>query len=205
MNKHIISFGGNPIYICNNNRIANEEELKYLRKINTINHNKNNLTLSNGSQVFKNKKLKGIEKIILNNFEDFKNNILEIDNSFYICNSWSTLQKRGDHHPCHQHANAIFSAVYYAKVEKTSLLFFLERSKLNVNFHFEYKIKRYNSFNSSSWKIDISAGDVIIFPGHLRHQTPICEEDERIMVGTSFFVNGRLGDATNYNDLNIKI
>jgi len=57
MNKHIISFGGNPIYICNNNRIANEEELKYLRKINTINHNKNNLTLSNGSQVFKNKKL----------------------------------------------------------------------------------------------------------------------------------------------------
>jgi len=205
MNKHVISFGGNPIYVCPGNRKANEKELNHLRRINRINNKERTLKLTDDSQILKNKKLEGIEKIILKNFNDYTNNILQIDNSFYICNSWSTYQKKGDHHPSHKHANAIFSAVYYAKVEKTSLVFLIERSKLNENFYFAYNIKNYNEFNSSSWRVDVTAGDVIIFPGHIRHQTPVCEDDERLMVGTSFFIKGKLGCQEDYNDINLKI
>jgi len=201
MTKYIIPFGGYPIYLSTNNRTANDEEINYLREINTY---KKRLKYSNNSHIFENKKLEGIKKIITDSFDDYKNNVLQIRNSFYICNSWSTLQKKGEQHHCHFHANHIFSAVYYAKVKKTSLIFYIERSKLSENFHFSYDLIKNNVYNSDSWRMDVSQGDIIIFPGHLRHESSICEDDERIIVGSSFFIKGKLGSSNEFNDINLK-
>jgi len=217
MNKHIINFGGYPIYVSQTNKIPIEKDLNILRKSNKKGFQNNRayemagvnysskFKLSDDSHILKNKKLKNIEKILLDCFKDYVNNILQIKNEFYMCNSWSTLQKKGEFHPGHTHPNHIFSAVYYAKAEKSSLVFYLDRSKLQENFHFSYDIKEYNIYNSCSWRIDVNAGDVIIFPGHLKHESALCEVDERIVVGSSFFIKGKLGSQDNYNDINLKV
>lgn len=202
MNKDVINFAGNPIYVSRGNEIASTKELDHLRNINKIFiENNKTLKLSESSHIFKDKQLKNIEQILLNNFNDYKKDVLQINDSFYICNSWCTLQTKGGSHHNHVHPNAIFSAVYYAKAEKSVLIFYLDRSKLQENFHFSYEIKNYNIYNSCSWSVEVNAGDVIIFPGHLRHQSPVCEIDERIIVSSSFFVKGKLGDQNTYNDI----
>lgn len=202
MKKNILLFGGNPIFIVQNNELPTEKELIFLRKTKFIKSNiKTNPKFSKGSHILKHKQLKNIKEIILNNFNDYLNNVLEINNKFYICNSWSTLQKKGNFHKSHYHPNHIFSVVYYAKAEKSNLIFYLEKSKIQEAFFFQYSIKKYNHFNSHSWTLDVKSGDVVIFPGQLKHQTSICETDERIIVGASFFIKEKIGSELDYNDI----
>ena len=203
MNKHIINFGGYPIYLSQGNKIVTEKELNILRKSNQKSFKKHSLLFSDDSHVLQNKELKNIEKILLDCFKDYVNDILQIKNQFYMCNSWSTLQKKGDFHSSHIHPNHIFSAVYYAKTPKSSLTFYLERSKIQENFHFSYDIKKYNIYNSTSWFVEVNSGDVIIFPGHLKHESSVCKGNERIIVGSSFFIKGKLGSTDTYNDINL--
>ena len=206
MSKYVINFAGNPIYVSQGNYIVSEEELNYLRKINQkIDVNKKTFLLSENAHILEHKQLLNIKKILLNSFDDYKNNVLQKNNSFYICNSWSTLQKKGQFHFAHDHPNHIFSAVYYAKTEKSNLIFTLNRSKIQEGFHFEYDIKEYNIYNSANWKVEVNQGDVVIFPGHLRHESSICEDDERIVVGSSFFVKGKLGAQGTYNDIYLNV
>ena len=217
MNKHIMNFGGYPICLFQTNKIPTEKNLNILRKSSKKGFQDNRpyeeaglnysskFKLSDDSHILKNKKLKNIEKILLDCFKDYVNNILQIKNEFYICNSWSTLQKKGEFHPGHTHPNHIFSAVYYAKTQKSSLIFYLERSRIQENFHFLYDIKEYNIYNSTSWFVEVNSGDVIIFPGQLKHESSVCENDERIIVGSSFFIKGKIGSKEMYNDINLKV
>jgi len=217
MNKHIMNFGGYPICLFQTNKIPTEKNLNILRKsskkifqdnkpyeVSGFNYS-SKFKLSDDSHIFKNKKLKNIEKILLDCYEDYVNNILQIKNEFYICNSWCTLQKKGEFHPSHTHPNHIFSAVYYAKAQKSSLIFHLERSRIQENFHFDYEIKEYNIYNSTSWFVEVNSGDVIIFPGQLKHGSSVCENDERIIVGSSLFIKGKIGYEEMYSDINLKV
>jgi hypothetical protein len=202
MKKNILLFGGNPIFFVQNNELPKEKELIFLRKTKFIkSDSKTNPKFSKESHILKHKQLKNIKKILLNNFNDYLNNVLEINNKFYICNSWSTLQKKGNFHKSHYHPNHIFSAVYYAKAEKSNLIFYLDKSKIQEAFFFQYSVKKYNYFNSHSWTLDVKSGDVVIFPGQLKHKTSICETDERIIVGASFFIKEKIGSELDYNDI----
>lgn len=208
MNKHNINFGGHPIYLSQGHKPATEKELDILRKSSQkVSGSKETsiLKLSEDSHLLKNKKLKNIKKILLDCFKDYVDNILQIKNKFYMCNSWSGLQKKGEFHPGHTHPNHIFSAVYYAKTQKSSLNFFLEKSRIQESFHFSYDVKKYNTYNSSSWVVVVNLGDVLIFPGHLKHQSSVCEGNERIIVGSSFFLEGKIGSQEMYNDFNLKV
>lgn len=201
MNQHVINFAGNPIFLSQGNNLVTEKEINYLRNINQKLIKNKTFKVSEGSHILEDKKLKNIKKIILDTFDNYKNNVLQINNSFYICNSWSTLQKKGEFHHAHVHPNHIFSAVYYAKAKKSSLFFMLDKSKLQESFHFSYDIKEYNIYNSCTWHLDITEGDVVIFPGHLRHESGVCEVEERIVVGCSFFIKGKIGSQDSYNDI----
>jgi hypothetical protein len=204
-NKHIISFAGNPIFYSQKNPMASNKELDFLRKIKFRNNDfKIRPRFSKESHILKYKQLKNIKKILLDNFNYYLNKVLEINNSFYICNSWATIQKKGNFHNGHHHPNHIFSAVYYAKAEKSSLIFQIERSKIQEGFLFQYNVKNYNYFNSSSWTLEVNSGDVLIFPGHLQHSSSICETDERIVVGSSFFIKEKIGLEGDYNDIYLK-
>ena len=119
-------------------------------------------------------------------------------------NFMKTNKKKGNIHNGHQHPKHIFSAVYYAKAEKSSLIFQIERSKIQEGFLFQYNVKNYNYFNSSSWTLEVNSGDVLIFPGHLQHSSSICETDERIVVGSSFFIKEKIGLEGDYNDIYLK-
>ena len=64
--------------------------------------------------------------------------------------------------------------------------------------------KNYNVFNSSTWDLKVKTGDIVFFPGELTHESIIHESDnDRIMIGSSYFIKGKIGFDNKANAINI--
>ena len=203
--KIIIPFNGYPIYKISTEDMLNKDELAFLKSIPEQSiRTERKLKLLEGSNILNNKELQRIKNIIWKHFVDYVDNVLEINNKFYMCNSWGTIQKKDDYHPNHTHKNAIFSSVFYIHAENSSLTFSFDKSRIEEGFFFAYNIKNYNHFNSSSWEVPVETGDLIIFPGELDHESKIHTGNyDRLIIGSSYFLKGDLGSDSNYNSISI--
>jgi len=195
MIKYLIPFAGYPIFVIKNEFNLKKEELSFLKNLKYKNHNsQNNLKLSVDTNILELKKLQRLKKFIKNSLDLYVSNILEIKNKFSFCQSWSTIQNGKAYHPRHAHPNHIISSVYYAKAKETNLIFRINKSIIQDGFLFDYDIKNYNFFNSDMYTIPLKTGDIIFFPGQLNHESAMNNEKERIIVGSSFFIKGKIGD-----------
>jgi hypothetical protein len=204
--KTLIPFCGYPIYKIKTGELLNEDELNFFKSLDNKPHMETNIStkLTKGVNILNNRELYRIKGVIWNNFVDYVDDVLEIKNDFYTCNSWGTIQKKGDYHPNHNHQNSVFSSVFYVQASDSSITFTVDRSKIMEGFLFEYHIKNYNHFNALSWKVPVETGDLIIFPGELKHESQVnIADDERMIIGSSYFLKGDLGSDSNYNSISI--
>ena len=213
MNKHVIPFAGYPIFLIQAGFNLNDQELNFLRNLKYKKHNSvENLKLSVDTDILQLNELKRLKDFIKNSLDDYVSNVLQINNKFSFCQSWSTIQNKKGRHPNHSHANHIISSVYYAKAKETKLFFNINKSKMQDGYFLEYDIKEYNIYNSTSYSVPLKTGDIIFFPGQLNHESSINDNDERIVVGSSFFIDGKIGsenlitsiDITNNKNINYK-
>jgi len=205
--KQLEVFCGYPIFKTKIGEILNEDELKFFKSLTTVPHQEKDITkikLTKSDNILNNIELKRIKYLILENFFDYVDNVLEIENQFYMCNSWGTSQKKDDFHPNHTHTNAIFSSVFYIHAENSSIIFNVDKSKIQEGFFFDYNVKNYNIFNSLWWKVPVETGDIIIFPGQLQHESrSYGGTGDRMLIGSSYFIEGELGTKDDYNLISI--
>jgi|TARA_Y100000114_G_C11698032_1_gene297001 uncharacterized protein (TIGR02466 family) len=113
--------------------------------------------------------------------------ILEIEEISKFAQIWFNINQKTHFNNSHKHLNSMFSGVYYVKAPKNSgnLSF-----KHNVN-DFQYawnhfnpiKPKQFNMFNSGTWIIKPSAGNLYLFPCWAEHMVGINEsKEERISI-----------------------
>jgi uncharacterized protein (TIGR02466 family) len=117
------------------------------------------------------KKYTDIESIILNNFQYYAKNVLDIDNNFIISTSWITKVDKGSYSQLHSHKNSFYSGVLYFDeydVNDTGKLEFY--SPVLPHTDFLILPKNYNIFNSSTWTISPQKNLLIFFPSYLYHQ-----------------------------------
>ena len=203
-NKFIIPFAGYPIFVIQNGFYVNDDELNFIKNIEYKNHlDTNNLKLSVNSDVLQLKELKRLKDFIKESLNDYVSNVLEINNTFSFCQSWSTIQNGKTKHPSHTHPNHLISSVYYVKTKKTELTFNINKSILQDGYYFKYDVKNHNVFNSHSYNVILKQGDIIFFPAQLHHESSINDEKERIVMGSSFFIDGKLGNKDDYDNLHI--
>jgi hypothetical protein len=205
--KQLEVFCGYPIFKTKTGETLNEDELKFFKSLTTVPHFKKDVTktkLTKSDNILNNIELKRIKYLILENFFDYVDSVLEIENQFYMCNSWGAIQKKDDFHPNHTHTNAIFSSVFYIHAENSSIIFNADKSKIQEGFFFDYNVKNYNIFNSLSWEVPVETGDIIIFPGQLQHESKTYDGGgDRMIIGSSYFLKGKLGKKDNYNLISI--
>lgn len=209
MKKFLVPFSGIPIFKIENAFQINKKEYTFLKNLKFDNLTTNNKILNDKLKISKNKnilklnKFQRIKKLIWNNFEDYVDNVLEIENVFSFCQSWCTIQKSNSYHSAHAHPNNIFSCVYYAKAKETYLQFSTYKSKLQESFFFSYNIRKPNLFNSTRYTFPLQTGDIIFFPGDLCHESLLNKDEERIIIGASFFLDGKLGSDETNNAIDI--
>ena len=137
----------------------------------------------------------------------------EYDFDFRITQSWlnKTLRNSDGHH-IHNHPNSFISGVFYVRVNPD--VDYIVFSRPNQQF-FQFPIKEYNIFNSYQWAVNVSEGQLLLFPSTLIHEVKppkvsdmISSDDtdvyaDRISLSFNVFPSGRIGDSINLNELRI--
>ena len=161
--------------------------------------------LSNDKKILEKPELKRVHDFIVSSVKDYVKNQLLIDDEFYLTTSWATVNNKGDKHHRHNHPNTLLSAVYYANAENGNLIFHSQSSGLFPNFDFSFNVSEWNYYNSKSWTLPVSTGDLVIFPGWLYHESEVNElNDYRVIVGANFFTRGNYGTYENVDLLELK-
>ena len=150
--------------------------------------------LSETSSLLENKTLASLKKFIIEKAEEYTRDVLEIKDKIYLTQSWSTINTTNASHKIHDHPNTFISLVYYAQCKEGSLHFHLHTSSIRECFNFHYTINKFNIYNAQNWALSVKTGDIVLFPGHIRHGSSSNKSTEpRIIVGANFFLKGRLG------------
>jgi|TARA_R110002020_G_C15958770_1_gene746379 uncharacterized protein (TIGR02466 family) len=181
--------------------IAHDKKVHYLNKkelniVKKIKYRKpdEGFYLSETITLLENKTLAPLKKFIIEKAEEYKRDVLEIKDQIYLTQSWSTINIPNAFHNPHTHPNTFISVVYYAQCEGGFLFFDLNTSSIKECFNFMYTIKNYNIYNSDTWKLRVQTGDIVLFPGHIRHGSLVNNSSiPRIIVGANFFIRGKLG------------
>lgn len=204
-----------PICYKNNAYHLSKKEFNIIKNIKFINTYGNDTSIkeeksekrfyiSMTKTLLQNKGLINLRKFLVQQAEDYTKNVLQIKNEIYLTQSWSTFSGPKTFHPPHFHPNTFISVIYYAQCEKGVLMFDVGSSSLQECFNLDYSIDKFNIYNSQEWNLVIQTGDVVLFPGHIRHSShPNLSSTPKIIVGANFFIKGTLGSYENTSLLKI--
>ena len=95
---------------------------------------------------------------------------------------WAIINKKDDFNVVHTHPNSLLSAAYYVKAPNNCGKFQVE--SLNIaKRHLSPEISIKNELNAQVAGLEISEGDLLIFPGYLPHKVAKNEsEEDRIVI-----------------------
>ena len=165
--------------------------------------------LTKTSFLLKDTRLSRVKNFLDERMKNYIENIVEVDDKFIMTQSWSTIAKKGESHPIHDHPNVMFSLVFYVSSEgkkSGNFVFDLEPCRLRERWNFSFKVKNYNTFNSNTWEYEVSTGDLIIFPAWMYHYTrENTTNNDRIIVGANYFIDGVVGSTKGVDKIGIKV
>jgi|18_taG_2_1085343.scaffolds.fasta_scaffold01101_6 uncharacterized protein (TIGR02466 family) len=200
--NNVIPLNALPIVIYNNVHEFTAEEKKAVYEVPRVDYIKrgeedfnSSVKISKDNHIFRLNKFSEIKKLFDNKAKQYRDDVLEVSDTIFNTISWITINKQGSSHAEHIHRNCLFSMLYYAQCDAGDLRIVLERSRLEEGYLFHYTITKNNIFNSGSWSFPLRSGDMIIFPGHLRHSTtPNTMERDRIVFASNYFLGGKMGN-----------
>ena len=95
---------------------------------------------------------------------------------------WAIINKKNDFNVIHTHPNSYLSAAYYVKAPKNCGKFVVENPNI-AKRHLSPPIVNRNELNLILNGLDISEGDLLLFPAYLPHKVSKNEaEEDRIVI-----------------------
>ena len=160
----IIPFHALPIYKESTSFVLNEEEKEVIvdgefRKALSEKGN----AVSYSADVLEHLKLQRVKTFILSRFDNYVTQHLQIKNHFYLTQSWTAINHKGDAHHLHTHPNTVFSCVYYVQANSGDFQIKMPVSRIQEGYGFSYDILQNNIFNSRTYNASVKTGDIIIF------------------------------------------
>ena len=128
-----------------------------------------------------------LQEYIINAFNNFG---WKVENkNIRITEMWAIINKKNDFNVLHTHPNCFLSAAYYVSAPKDSGKFEVENPNLAKRYaHPEIAVQ--NELNFEVISIDISEGDLLLFPSYLPHKVESNKSnDDRIVI--SFNIDSR--------------
>ena len=144
--------------------------------------------ISKNSQLLK--EMPEIKSAILVSLKKYTTNVLKYKNDFKVTTSWFTKTEQNQFSIMHNHANSMFSAVYYFGNNINSKIKF-EKKSLSM---WELTPTEHNEFNCGTDVMSIENGTIIIFPSYLSHQVLEHNDDSiRKSLAINFIPVGEIG------------
>ena len=135
-------------------------------------------------------------KIAINNIMSKTINELGYNIKHQLVNSWSTKTPPNTEGEYHVHNNFWLSAVYYPHGKPLDNYEIQFKSNFS---HFDIPVNNYNTINSSTWKLNVEKGDLIIFPASLQHKIKKnISARSRYSIAMNFLPLGKIGSSDGY-------
>ena len=119
-----------------------------------------------------------------------------------VTQCWLNKNPKGSSHHEHCHPNSIVSGVFYFK--QNSTLPPIKFSK-TLQHGIKLNLKKYNDFNSDTFFLSCTDGELILFPSNLNHSVPLnTGNEERISMSFNTFSIDTLGLENDLTELNLQ-
>lgn len=117
-----------------------------------------------------------------------------------ITQSWLNYTSKNEHHHKHMHNNSFVSGVFYAQaMQQTDKIYFYKPIKEALSI----EPNAWNVWNSTSWWLPVTTGDLVLFPSTLEHMVmPVETDTQRISLAFNTFPVGLLGNERELTLLN---
>lgn len=121
-----------------------------------------------------------------------------------ITQSWLNHSKKGQWHHQHAHPGSWLSACYYVAADAESDKIYFHRG---IGYdRIPFPPTEFNPFNSDSWWLPVSTGDLVIFPSHLTHNVaPVETDTTRVSLSLNTWFNGTAGSENDLTALTCKV
>ena len=120
---------------------------------------------------------------------------------FKITQSWFSYTEVGKYHHKHAHPNSFLSGVFYPKTNPDDKIHFFRDDYRQIRL----APSKFNVYNSESWWMSVTTGQLIIFPSSLTHMVEkVKGPDTRISLSFNSFPIGYLGDEDSLTRLDIE-
>ena len=176
----------NPIYNISKNEIEFIKQIKKGRNI----HNGYSL---NKFIFDTTKKLDFIKRYCEKWVEYYAYKILLINpkTKFYITQSWTNYNQKGNTHHQHDHPNSLISGIFFIQGKASTV--FYRRHKI---FPLEFQHLAHNEVSANRYYFDLKVGQLCLFPSSLEHSVIENKfKEERITLAFNTFAKGEFGEA----------
>tara|TARA_B110000879_G_scaffold50703_1_gene71678 strand:- start:1343 stop:1930 length:588 start_codon:yes stop_codon:yes gene_type:complete len=154
-----------------------------------------NNSISQSQTVLEQEPFLNLKEECMKGVREYFYNMMSVTDSteIYITESWFNSTAKDEVHHRHWHPNSIVSGIVYIASEEdqggdTSFI----TSKYET---IELDIKESNLYNSKSWSIPPSNGEMLLFPSSVEHfVTPYTGTTPRITLSFNTFVKGNVND-----------
>jgi len=179
-----------------------EKELKYIENIEWTPQVANGNFKTKDSYLTKHESLKNITSFFKECIDDYCNTIINSNQRLVITQLWGNRNPKGSKHHEHVHPNSIISGVFYLRQDPK--LPPIQFSKANQHA-MKLDPRKYNNYNSETFLLPCTAGELILFPSNLKHSVPINQGDEeRISLSFNTFSIDALGSEENLTHLDLR-
>ena len=179
-----------------------EKELKYIENIEWTPQVANGNFKTKDSYLTKHEQLKNITSFFKECIDDYCNTIMNSNQRLVITQLWGNRNPKGSKHHEHVHPNSIISGVFYLRQDPK--LPPIQFSKANQHA-MKLDPRKYNSYNSETFLLPCTAGELILFPSNLKHSVPInMGDEERISLSFNTFSIDALGSEENLTHLDLR-
>ena len=194
LGSHIMGLFPKPVYRTHLGREFTEEEMEFMKELENECRPNNGNTTSSNHYVLQKPIMSDINKIITQEVNNFLQELYspQWPIEAYVTQSWLNYTKPGQYHHKHSHANSFLSGVLYVNADpEKDKIFFFNEEKHHI---FQITSQNFNFFNSQSWWIPVSVGEMVIFKSDLTHAVETVNADEtRISLAFNTFLRGTIG------------
>jgi uncharacterized protein (TIGR02466 family) len=189
-----------PIALFNLEEEISENELHFiLNQEKTI--NSGNKTSAN-NYILNEAELVNLKNRLNECSTKYAKEVWSTDAPIEITQSWINWTKPKEFHHKHNHANSLYSGVFYVDVESSrdKIMFFNP-----VVSCLSPKYNEWNRWNSESWWLPVESNTVIMFPSYVTHMVETVSDEsqkERISLAFNTF-SRKLGDNKGLTELKL--
>ena len=174
--------------------IPNKEEKSVLSKFQGVKSGLGNI--QSDQPIFETKGLERISDAIKKHIEHYFYEIMHVnrDVKIYMTDNWLNYTTKGQEHKMHTHTNSILSAVYYLQVKDSVPCLTFNRQQ--PKFPLEFAQTKYTESNSDEWTVEVSEGDIVVFPSNVYHHVkPNFSDTPRMSIAVNTFIKGPIGSS----------